>query len=275
MKKSFVFFSLLFFSVTASAVTNIPFFWDSFESYGVTYEKGAMIIAVTGENNKYLQLDTGATDSYIYGTDASTDISFTSLKGKKLTHHFKAMPKMEADKIIGTLGTDYFKNQCLTIDFPNQMLTISNCDDVKNTEINWLESYRSKTGHLMVKVSSGNQSFHHVVLDTGSSIFPLILTKKNWLKVVSPEDAKNPPYKIKGSTWGKEVDYIGAAPVKPICIGNSCSSKPIYINQTPGLEQAGIEGIAGNSLFYNSHSIIFNFNDDTVGVLKSISEKKA
>ncbi|WP_041737097.1 hypothetical protein [Colwellia psychrerythraea] len=275
MTKSIIFMIFSIFSTTSFAVTKIPFFWESFESFGVTYEKGAMLIAVAGKKDKFLQLDTGATDSYAYGTEVSKTINFNSLNKTTQTHSFKAMPKMETDRVIGTLGTDYFKNQCLTVDFPNQMLIVDNCDDTNKLEISWLESYRFKTGHLMVKVNSGEQTFHNIVLDTGSSIFPLTLTKKNWLKVVSPEDAKNPPYKIKVSAWGKEIVLKGALPVQPICIGSSCSSKAIYIDQTPGLEGAGIEGIAGNALFYDSHMIIFNFKNDTVGTLKSISNKKA
>lgn len=274
MTKSIIFLIFSIFSTTCFAVTKFPFFWDSFESFGVTYEKGAMLIAVAGKKGQFLQLDTGATDSYVYGAEISKTISFNSLNKTTQTHNFKAMPKMEADRVIGTLGTDYFKNQCLTVDFPNQMLIVANCDDVNKLEISWLESYRFRTGHLMVKVNSGEQIFHNVILDTGSSIFPLTLTKKNWLKVVSSEDAKNPPYKVKVSAWGKDIELKGALPVKPICIGSSCSSKAIYIAQTPGLESAGIEGIAGNALFYDAHSIIFNFKNDTVGILKSISDKK-
>lgn len=275
MTKSIIFLIFSIFSTTSLAVTKVPFFWNSTESYGVTYEKAAILIAVADEKDKFLQLDTGATDSYAYGTENSKIISFNRLNKTAQSHNFKPMPKMKADRIIGTLGTDYFKNQCLTVDFQNQMLTISDCDDANKAEISWLESYRFRTGHLMVKVNVGDMSFNNVILDTGSSIFPLTLTKKNWLKVVSPKDAENPPYRFKGSAWGKEIELKGALPIKPICIGGACGLKAIYIEETPGLDGAGIEGIAGNALLYDSHMIIFNFKNDTVGVLKSTSDNKA
>jgi hypothetical protein len=275
MNKSIIFLICSFFSTTSSSATKIPFFWDSFESSGITYEKAVMLIAVAGKKDKFLQLDTGASDSYVYGVDVGRDLKFKTLNGSIQTHNFKAMPKMEADKTIGTLGTDYFKGQCLTVDFPNQMLEVTNCDNINKVNISWLDSFRFRTGHLMIKVSSGNNVFKNVILDTGSSIFPLTLTKKHWLKVVSPEDAKNPPFKIKVSSWGKEVELKGALPVAPICIGSICESKAVYIEPNLDLEAVGIEGVVGNILFYDFYSIIFNFKNDTVGIFKSNIRKKA
>ena len=56
MTKSIIFIIFTVFSTTSIAVTKIPFFWESFESFGVTYEKGAILIAVAGKKDKFLML---------------------------------------------------------------------------------------------------------------------------------------------------------------------------------------------------------------------------
>jgi hypothetical protein len=81
----------LFFATTSSAATKIPFYWDSFESSGITYEKAVMLIAVADQKGKFLQLDTGASDSYVYGVDVGRDLKFKTLNGNIQTHNFTCL----------------------------------------------------------------------------------------------------------------------------------------------------------------------------------------
>ena len=264
MMKYIALFALIF-TFPVSSNIKIPFLWESYKSNGVVYDKAAMIIPVIGEDNKFLQLDTGSVDSYIYGKKEDV---YLSVKGNhKVSHKFKALPDMQSAKIIGTLGNDYFLNKCVAIDFPNQSIEISNCSLLKqNKQVSWLESYRHNTGHLMVGVDIGSNHFNNVMLDTGSSIFSLTLTKNNWLNTI-PEGAENNPlYQIKSSSWGKDVVIKGTFPDDDLCIGTYCSKQPVYLEPNKEMVKVGIDGVIGNIVFLNS-TLILNFQNDTVGVL--------
>lgn len=264
---------LLFFSVTALANTEIsaPFFWNAYEHGAIKFEKAGILLAVKGEEERYVQLDTGSALSYVYGEREQKALNLLSGNERDFTHIFKPKPEISAGKIVGTLGSDFFVNKCLSIDFPHEIISVTDCEkEIVDPNIVWINGHRSEFGHLLIDVVAGEKVIKNVMLDTGSSIFSLVVTEDEWKKIVSERAIENPTHSIVVPSWGKLLTMNGALPKMPVCIQSICASKPVYILPKEfGLESYGISGTIGNALFYDSHTLVMDFRQNKLGLTSS------
>ena len=107
MRKYFLI--LLFPSIVAWGNTEIsaPFFWGPYEKGAIKFEKASILLAVKGEEERYVQLDTGSGSSYVYGESEKKSFGLVSRDERDFIHTFNPKPEISAGKIIGTLGAGW------------------------------------------------------------------------------------------------------------------------------------------------------------------------
>ena len=271
MRKYFLILLFPSIVVWGSAEISAPFFWGPYEKGTVKFEKASILLAVKGEEERYIQLDTGSDSSYAYGESERKSFSLASRDEREFIHTFNPKPEISGDKIIGTLGADFFTNKCLLIDFPRETISISDCEKEKlDQKFVWIHGSRSNFGHLLIDVVVGEHVIKNVMFDTGSSIFSLAVKEDDWKKIVVERAIEHPTHSIVVPSWGKLLTMIGADPKMPVCIQSICTSKPVYILPKEfGLENYGISGTIGNALFYDTHVLVMDFKENKLGLAPS------
>lgn len=255
----------------------IDFEWATETLGDKVYDKAAILIRVNG--NKFLQLDTGSTRSYVYAPAynflGQKKLSFKLGEKRSILHEFKVHETAESDEEnIGTLGADYFKDSVLAIDFPKKRFV--KADDIDNfpewdKKITWMAANITNYLHITTKIKVGDIEFEPVLFDTGSSIFTLILSKKQWKTIVTEQDSLSPPLKIEVPSWGNIVYAYGAKSIAPICIGAICSSSDVYYidDFSQALEEQGLVGLMGNAILRENHTLILDYKNKRIGTLEN------
>lgn len=171
-------------------------------------------------------------------------------------------------KHIGTIGPNLFQNKYLIIDFPNHRIAIL---DSLNAH------YINETTFVDVKLDNGrikvpviiNGNVKYFMFDTGSSLFPLSVTKED-IRLISSVSSANDTLNI--STWGEFYDIHGYKITSNIYIGDlkiETQNLNVYDSKKEFkqfFEKEKIMGIMGNSFFINK-KIIIDYKNKRFGVV--------
>lgn len=171
-------------------------------------------------------------------------------------------------KHIGTIGVNIFQNKYLIIDFPKQRIAILdslNSHYVKRTT--FLDAKLDK-GRIKVPVTI-NGSVKYFMFDTGSSIFPLSVTKEN-IKLISNSNSVIDT--ILTNTWGEHYNVYGYKINSDISIGDfkiETQNLNVYDSKEEFkqfFEQEEIMGIMGNTFFLGK-KIIIDYKNKRFGII--------
>lgn len=266
------------------------FYFKSDTIFGKYYEKLAIIIPVTLENDttKYImQFDTGTNMSGFYEIPFREieSISFkidtfninqysiaTRLFLDNYESQVTAFPIMKDygnknSKLIGSIGTNEFKNKILIIDYPNERLSILDSIPINYRNSFEFTDFEDTEGQVYLKLKIANFDYKFL-FDTGSSLTPLVTSMPLYEKFTGQN--KTEIDTITGNSWGITVISPGAKNIYPIEIGKiKLENKRVYgTNAQHTLDffkSNEIDGLISNPYFFND-IIMIDFKDKLFGV---------
>jgi len=171
-------------------------------------------------------------------------------------------------KHIGTIGPNLFQNKYLVIDFPNHRIAVLDSLNAHYTKRTTFVDAKLDNGRIKVPVTI-NGSIEYFMFDTGSSLFPLSVSKES-VKILSSE--KKAVDTLNVSTWGEYYDVHGYKITSNISIGGSkinADNFNVYDSKKEFkqfFENEKIMGIMGNSFFLDKE-IIIDYKNKKFGII--------
>lgn len=167
---------------------------------------------------------------------------------------------------VGTLGSDFFRNKYLIIDYPGQRIAVADTltpDVLENFSIT---QARVQNNRLEVPMVIQGVTYWFL-FDTGASIFPLQTYRSLWDSLrLSPVDTFKVP------SWGKMIDVYGAPMKYTVQMGSMelPRDKVYYVDAPESMDyfrSIGLSGLTGNAYFL-SNTILIDYKRKRFGVLK-------
>jgi hypothetical protein len=170
-----------------------------------------------------------------------------------------------AEKHIGTIGPDLFKNSILIIDYPGKKIGV--CQELpEQLKKASFQPFLSDDGRIKIPLTI-DDSVEYLLFDTGSSLFTLTASKENALKTADHtiEDS------LTVMSWGKQLTFYGVRTKKAVKFGNKVlSGSLIYYDEQRTFEDfyrfAKIWGLTGNA-FFLKNTVIIDYKHKLFGVL--------
>ncbi len=168
---------------------------------------------------------------------------------------------------VGTLGSDFFKNKYLIIDYPGQRIAVA--DTLTNDVLDKfsLVQARIQNNRLEVPMEIDGKTYWFL-FDTGASIFPLQTHRSLWdsLRLSAPIDSFQVP------SWGKMVDVFSAPRKYSIRLGTlQLPRDKIYYVDAPEtteyFKSIGLSGLTGNAYFLEN-TVLIDYKNKRFGVLR-------
>ncbi len=168
--------------------------------------------------------------------------------------------------VIGTLGSNLFRDRVLIIDFPNRRMAI--VDSLPGVDTSGLVDISVVHGFIIVPIEI-NGKVYKVIYDTGSSIFTLFMSTNNW-DMFREKDSKIDT--LTATAWGVKYSILRAKAGIDVTIAGQtirpdvvwATSRDDYYNF---FKQMGIVGLMGNAMFYDK-VLLIDFRDNKFGVIK-------
>ncbi len=166
---------------------------------------------------------------------------------------------LNAQNIIGTVGTDLLEKRITILDFKQNQFSFIN--QIKENNFTDFE-FKKRKILISAKVEKENLK---LLYDSGTSGYELITTKEVWKKY----KIENSKLKTeKGNSWGNTLSVFTASAKKQIQFGNLNLklSEVTYIEGTSELQKflmkrSGMQGMIGNKLFLN-HKLILDCKNE-------------
>ncbi|UMZ14432.1 hypothetical protein I9018_12370 [Pseudomonas sp. MPFS] len=233
-------------------------------------ERAAVIVPVTMEGRTYyFQLDTGSYLTYLKGdlaqqngwlndSDHSVSLPQMTFAGAVLPPGKAAnLPSQKSRR--GTLGLSSLMGRRLVIDYPLQRVCLiepGQWNPENDQYFEWIPAALVKGG-LSIPVTLGDETLSSVLVDSGSSMFSLLIRSPEWKKYTGIEDEAGAPLKVVGGAWGHKIEVLGAAAEVSLKFGSITIQKPDVYTVRPLAEEArtfgaGVfQGVLGNALFWD------------------------
>jgi len=240
---------------------------------------------------QYLQLDTGDWQSHLYGYQFSKLIkesderreadelffsgsignhNFTDFKFK----HMKGFGKSRADQgqeKIGILGTDFFRDKILVIDFINDCFLISHKLEVIDEleyEFSFIPTVKNQANIMRFTITLNNQEIEPVLYDTGGGDQELQLKGKlQWEEFLSNNKTSNPG-KVCACNRDGTFDVLSVDSEAIMQIGDFLYKNPrITYPNTDMFKDSIMNGVIGNKPFWNK-CVVLDFMNFRLGISK-------
>jgi len=269
------------------------FHFKSDTLYGKYYEKSSMFIYVKLENDttKYqMQFDTGANMTEFYENPIREIESVSSKIDTFNINQYSTAVKLFLDnyesrnsafpirknwggkesKIIGTIGTNEFKNKILIINYPKERIAILDSVPSEYKSKYEFTDFENPEGQVYLKSKIDNSVFTFL-FDTGSSTTPIITTIPLYEKFTGKN--KTDIDTIKANSWGIKVIAPGAKNIYPVKIGNLelKSNQRVYGTDAKHtlkfFEINKLDGLISNPYFQND-ILLIDFKNKKFGIKK-------
>lgn len=185
-------------------------------------------------------------------------------------------------KHIGTIAPDLFQDKILIIDYPRKRIAV--CDELpkayksatfqmfKGLSEELPEQYRSATfnaakdGRIKIPLVINGQT-EYLLFDTGSSLFTIMATKKDALKIAGTKIEDS----LTVSSWGKQITFYGVKTKAPVKFGNRVlGNSLVYYDEKETFADfykfSKIWGLTGNA-FFLKNTIIIDYKNKRFGIL--------
>jgi hypothetical protein len=290
--------------ISAPNLQWIPFQWQSYSVENKTFPKAAIYIPVTVPKLEGLptavQFDLGSDATMLYENpfkligpekdffkeywNRNTDSAYKYGRLKNYTFQMGGLPvkdpllrinygtlltrdSFRTQQKVGTLGSDFFQNKYLVIDYPGQRIAIADtltADVLQNFSL--IEA-RIQNNRLQVPLVIEGTTYWFL-FDTGASIFPLQTHKSLWdsLRLQTPVDSFKVP------SFGKMVNVYSAPMKYSTRLGDLELPRDLaYYVEAPEISEyfksIGLSGLTGNAYFL-SNTVLIDYKHKRFGVLK-------
>jgi hypothetical protein len=179
----------------------------------------------------------------------------------QVEHNSKLQP-------IGSLGMDFCTDKILIIDYPKCRLAVLDSLPKAFQNFNFQKIRLEK--HCILLPFVINEKEEHLIFDTGSSLFSLLLDRAGWNKLKGTEK----PKKFKISAWGKNYTaYESSLSAKVSFADTRLAMQPVYycsyVNKSSDfLRSIGALGFVGNRYFLDK-LIVLDFQGLRVAISNS------
>ena len=170
----------------------------------------------------------------------------------------------KSEKHIGTIAPDLFQNKVLIIDYKNKRICVT-ANVPKQFAKGSFQKYKMKEGRIKIPLTIDGK-IEDLMFDTGSSVFALITSKENALKISEPNISDS--FKI--SSWGEYYLVYGKKTKVNIKFGTT-TLKPtlVYYDEQKNSSQfytdEKIWGITGN-LYFLDRIVIIDYKNQLFGI---------
>lgn len=266
----------------------IPFYWEGDTISGTYLEKAYLYIPVRIEgipDTFSMQLDLGTTQTQFYGNPLKPYLDKSSTLAGKLGH-FERAPnaifrdvdlrmgkvgmqidvwhranfgeKIPGDSIksdepihIGTIAGDIFQDKVLIIDYKSRRMAVSDNLPAKYKKLPAGE-FNLDNGIIKLPFRINGKSCQ-LMLDTGSSPFPLATSKERALEIsdsVIIDSLRGPLW------WGRDITFYGLKVNKPVEMGGEVLKNGMVYYDKEGLwneiyTSLNVWGLTGNAYFFD------------------------
>jgi hypothetical protein len=164
--------------------------------------------------------------------------------------------KSNTVKEIGTIGSGFFHDKVLIIDYPNHRICVTDVIP-KEFQVNGnIIDFKFVEGLIVIPVQIDGK-MENLIFDSGSSIFSLNTNEKN-ANDISGNAAIEDSLKI--NSWGKYYYTYGKKVSKEVKIGNVVLPKTLVYYDKREWDyffiRNNIWGITGNAYFFNNVVIV-------------------
>jgi len=210
-------------SFDIKTVSSFPFFW----------KKAKEVSNVTLYLNRQQAFNKHCFVMQGYGTEIATD----SIKDQN------------SFIVPGTIGSDFFQDKILVIDYPGQRFAF--CNDLPKGYINFCASIKlDKNGGVILPMKYKGEDLN-IFFDNGASLFPLLSTEQNISEFDTGPDIDTVPI----SSWGVTHNVTGRMLQDSFTLcGIKFPPREIYVNHSGLGIDKHTDATTGNALF--EHNII-------------------
>lgn len=279
-----------------------PFEWISFSIGDKTFDRAAILIPVklTGTTRAlWMQLDTGSDATMVYEIpwkqlhltvpQAAGDSSkillsaaignqwFDSLWVRMAYGFGDSLTEKEERPVIGTIGQDWLIGRILLLDFPHKRFCLLSSVESIPKEFLARASFvdlHNRNNKLFITIEVADTASNYFFFDTGSSLFQIVTTPALWKKFTGLRGDEKNIARLKVPSWGKEAILLGAPTKGPLKIGSLTVRNPtVYFDSTALNDFTTwpfkVDGLVGNALFYDHHTILIDLIKNRFGVLRN------
>ena len=275
--------------------------WKSLEANGDTFPHAFLMVDTQLQNLKspaFMQLDLGNEPTVLYqfsdlnfgikaqvlhlisGTIANR--SFRNESFRILGTGDQAAPTA-GPILIGSLGSSFFKERILLLDFVKQRIAILGKGSAMPREleqgVEYLPITHNKYGNLLVSTTINGRPVTNVMFDTGSSMATMITGRANWIEWTKRQEHDSLNSVIRGNSWGRTAVLIGAPLLGTLCVGHACAYRPTVFFESSGLgnfsfgqgSQVG-SALIGNVLFDGQFTVVVDIAQRRMGLFRGSLE---
>ena len=249
------------------------FFWAGTHSQPRS-RAGVMVPIEINDQRGYMQLDTGAPRTVIYGmitdrnglTGPSQD---TFLPNKLCSGSYCWKPSVlridrhksvSSPKILGHLGLDMFQGQETLLDYPGRRICTLGGEE-QNLKITWSPAVVS-AGTFFISGIVGTEHLDRLLFDTGSSPFTVQVFPDVWdvLPSISVPEAPQRS-SLEGNAYDGTLLHVpGKLITGTVTLGPKTVTPPlVYVlpeHLQPIVSRRGATGIVGNAAFLDQQVIL-------------------
>jgi hypothetical protein len=274
--------------------------WEADTRGGRTTAHAALMVEVQIESIAtpvLMQLDTGANNDVLYTKiyeqlhpketpgdqywiGLTGTVAGRSFKGEWFAHAHDEIEVLKPGQtpVIGTIGAAFFKRRILVMDFASGRIAILGRDEDLPSAIADRCSFVPidfRNDKMFIKLTLNGEEESDMFFDSGSSAMMISTTPQRWLKLTGrqPDDERNQTQI--GTTWGKEVKWIGAPIRGDMCIGNACVAAPIAWFPTLALPALDFDkypfkttGLFGNAPFDGRYTVVVDLPHKHFGLME-------
>lgn len=275
----------------------IPFYWESDTISGKYIEKAYLYVPVKIEDlpdNFSMQLDLGTAETQFYGIPLKPYLEKSPVLAGKLgafegapnalfrnvglhlgpvdmqidvwhRAKFGEVPRKDparpdAPIHIGTIAPDIFQDQVLIIDYKSRRFAVS--DELPARYKNLpAGKFELNNGIILLPFRIGGEACR-LMLDTGSSPFPLATSKERALAIsdsVITDSLSGPLW------WGRDITFYGMKVNKPVELGGRVLKNGTVYYDKEGLwndifTSLNVWGLTGNA-YFSDHILILDYKN--------------
>ncbi|WP_147151221.1 hypothetical protein [Neoasaia chiangmaiensis] len=257
-------------------------------AHGRSHSRSGIMVPITiNDQHAYMQLDTGAPRTVLYGrvtdrtglTDPTRD---TFLPNKLCSGSYCWTPSalridrrkfVSSPKILGHLGLDVLQGQETLLDYPAQRICALGGDE-QALKITWSPAVVSK-GSFLISGIVGTAHLDRLLFDTGSAPFTVQVFPAVWDVLPSVSTTGGPGLPdVEGHAYDGTLLHVQSKLITgTVIIGAKPLTSPVVYelpeNLQPIVSRRGAAGIVGDAAFLDQQVILDMRDPARFGVINS------
>ncbi len=252
------------------------FLWKGFEMGGKSYPKSVLLFPFKLDGYKepfWMQLDTGCYKTIFYEHQVKELLDQTPTHGTdgirisgycgnyQFTDYYFHIKKNYGSRFsgtsrLGTVGLDFIIGKILLLDYPKSRFCVLDRNQDGQNNYDFGSPIKIEKNHIMVDIGINQIELRNVVFDSGSSLFEITVSQEMWRNVTGRSGDESDNVYLTVGAWNDKIETVGTHMRGTIRLLNEVFVNPMiyyWSGQHDIGEWDGVNGIIGNSLFYDKY----------------------